>query len=224
MADDLQEMLDQEAERARDEMPRARDQVELTNRVFTLLGVQFTEWKTSKFGPGSGYIGTLILDGSEEEEQFWLGGIIVKAQIAAMVRDSRFPAILTQVQDGKAYRLAVPSVEVKPARRRPRAKTPPQTAPVNTIASEIEREPDWERAFIDYVRENNLDQDKGVGVLTALGIDPGVDPVATWRAYYNSNVQAAGGGREGKQIVSRAILEQLQGVQQSEGASGIFQG
>src|SRR3990172_7321089 len=88
----------------------ARKQIDLINQIFTLKGAvlhPFTDKKTGQ--PASSYIATIRLDGAEEDEEFWLGGVRVMGQVEAILAKGLLPIRVRHgsvaLTNGTAYNL-----------------------------------------------------------------------------------------------------------------------
>ena len=141
----------------------ARKQIDLVNLTFTLKGAVLHPYTDKKTGqPAASYIGTIRLDGAEEDEEFWLGGVRVMGQVESILAKGMLPIRLRHgsiaLTNGTAYNLELVSGNDAPAVREPIGKA----------------------ALIAYMQRNAM---TGSDVLRTLGVDPGGNPQQAWSDY-----------------------------------------
>jgi len=129
-------------------------QAELTNLTFTIKSVQYHEFTDQKGNPGASYIGTIRIDGQEEDVEAWLGGIRVMAQMKEILRRNALPFRVKQVTIEKAYNLEMAG-----------------NVPVNG---------NGKAALAAYMKANQL---KASEVLATIGAPVGEDVKQSWSDY-----------------------------------------
>jgi len=142
---------------------KARKQKDLINLTFTLKSAVLHHGKDPKTDePTVSYIGTIRLDGAEEDEEFWLGGVRVMGQVESILAKGMLPIRLRHgsiaLTNGTAYNLELVGGNDAPAVREPIGKA----------------------ALIAYMQRNAM---TGSDVLKALGVDSGGNPQQAWSDY-----------------------------------------